>query len=400
MTTYVVSSAAQLMTAAAKAKGGDSITLTGSAYSAVSLANLHPSSMVTISSQNSAHPVFISGLNVNTCSNFKFNYVGIDGSAAVPNQYGGSDTWLVNVNHSSAITFSGVTAHGLTGVTLTNAVSAINIENSTGVTVQQSSFQYLHNAVSVYQSTGFIGANNSFSHIFDDGIHGGGTSNVTITGNTFTDFHEDPSDTDHPDTIQFFTLGQTASASNFYITNNTYTRGDGNPVQGIFMRDEVGNLPFHYVTISGNSYTGAIYSGIRVIDGTSVNVSHNTLTSYTDYWSGIVLQTVVNASVIDNSSEKYSYIDVTGLQASGNVTTAEVPVPIGAQSNAVGADTLAGLTGASSNGPFTTSGNPLLFHPLIAAAVPEPATWIAFVLGVSIGGSVLRRRRRAALATA
>ena len=373
------------MAVAAKVQGGDNITLTGGTYSAVNLANINPSSTVTISSQNSAHPVFLTGLTVNTCSNLKFNQIGIDASADTPNQYGGANTWAVNVYHSNAINFTKLTAQGLTGVTLDNAVSGINIETSTNVTVTQSSFQYFHNAVSAYEDTGFVASSNSFTHIFDDGIHGGGTNNVTITQNSFTDFHEDPTDTDHPDTIQFFTQGLTTSSSNFYITNNTYTRGDGNPVQGIFMRDEMGNLPFHYVTISGNSYTGALYSGIRVIDATSVTVTNNVLTSYADYWSGLVLQAVNVASVTNNSSNEYNLSDVTNLHASGNVTTPQIPVPAGAQSNASGP---ALLTGA------------LTCYPMTAAAAPEPTTWIALVVGLSMAGSILRRRRGLALATA
>ena len=162
-------------------------------------------------------------------------------------------------------------------MSLNNAISAVNFEHDTNVAVNHSTFQNFHHAVQDYENNGFTASYNSFSMIYDDGIRNGGTSNVNIQHNTFTDFHMDPTDLDHPDTIQFWTNGETTSASNIYIAYNTYTRGAGNPVQGIFMRDEVGTLPYLNVNIIGNNYAGALYSGIRVIDGHGVNIDNNIL---------------------------------------------------------------------------------------------------------------------------
>ena len=58
-----------------------------------------------------------------------------------------------------------------------------------------------------------------------DGVRGTGSSFVTIASNTFTDFR--PNSTDHPDAIQFWTYGSTASATDIVIKDNVFTRGTG-----------------------------------------------------------------------------------------------------------------------------------------------------------------------------
>ena len=84
---------------------------------------------------------------------------------------------------------------------------------------------------------------------------------MTIDGNSFTSFH--PHGNDHPDAIQFWTSNITGVTHDVSITNNTFTRGDGAPVQGIFVKDE-DFQGYRNVTITGNAVVGELYNGIYV----------------------------------------------------------------------------------------------------------------------------------------
>src|SRR3546814_17629153 len=85
----------------------------------------------------------------------------------------------------------------------------------------------------------------------------GGTNDVVISNNYFTDFH--PVGADHPDAIQLWTTNTTESARNISITGNVFERGDGDIIQGIFLRDQSGGkLPYQDVTISDNIVLGGM----------------------------------------------------------------------------------------------------------------------------------------------
>src|SRR3546814_7169738 len=77
---------------------------------------------------------------------------------------------------------------------------------------------------------------NSFHTMRSDGVRGGGTNDVVISNNYFTDFH--PVGADHPDAIQLWTTNTTESARNISITGNVFERGDGDIIQGIFRSEE------------------------------------------------------------------------------------------------------------------------------------------------------------------
>src|SRR3546814_18636009 len=101
---------------------------------------------------------------------------------------------------------------------------------------------------------------NSFHTMRSDGVRGGGTNDVVISNNYFTDFH--PVGADHPDAIQLWTTNTTESARNISITGNVFERGDGDIIQGIFLRDQSGGkLPYQDVTISDNIVLGGMYNG-------------------------------------------------------------------------------------------------------------------------------------------
>src|SRR3546814_8411255 len=99
---------------------------------------------------------------------------------------------------------------------------------------------------------------NSFHTMRSDGVRGGGTNDVVISNNYFTDFH--PVGADHPDAIQLWTTNTTESARNISITGNVFERGDGDIIQGIFLRDQSGGkLPYR-----SEEHTSELQSLMRI----------------------------------------------------------------------------------------------------------------------------------------
>jgi hypothetical protein len=130
-------------------------------------------------------------------------------------------------------------------------------------------------------------------------MHGGGTSDITISNNTFSNFH--PLGGDHPDAIQFWTTGATASAHDIVITGNTMTRGSGDVFQGIFMGADP-SLPFLHVTIEDNAVVGSMYHGISVQNAQDVTIDHNLVQGYSDMKSWIFISKTIDSTIENNES--------------------------------------------------------------------------------------------------
>jgi hypothetical protein len=89
-------------------------------------------------------------------------------------------------------------------------------------------------------------ANNYFHDLRTDGVRGGGNSNLLVTQNTFTDFHPGsgrPPGRDAAVDQQHHGVGQ-----QHHLSRTTWwCAAPAHPIQGVFMRDIVGNLPFQNV---------------------------------------------------------------------------------------------------------------------------------------------------------
>jgi len=166
-------------------------------------------------------------------------------------------------------------------------------------------------------------ARNSIHDITGDGIHGAGTSFITIDGNRIFNLFTQPGD--HPDAIQFFTYGQTAGATDITITNNDIRQGKGGPVQGIFLGNE-SNLPYSRVRITGNLVMGGMWNGIAVGIGIDPVVEDNYVQAHTDNWDDkhtqvmtpwIVLEST-GGSLKNNVSTAYLLDKAVGLAQAGN----------------------------------------------------------------------------------
>jgi hypothetical protein len=381
--TTIVSTTAQLLATLAGAQPGDVIKLAPGTYSNVSISGKNVSQVqatpgaptrVFIESQDSNKPAVLTDLNVSVSTGLYFQDLTFSTATAPVSQYGPDATVPFKIYSSSQLTFTGIAVLGSSSENYTDDATGLLIENSNHVTIRSSTFNYLHNGLDQVNNSWMTVSANTFTNIDDDGIRGGGTSNITITGNSFASQHADATDQDHPDAIQFWTSNTTTSASNISITDNIMTRGNGNAVQGIFISDQVGDLPYKNILIQGNTLTGELWNGIYVEDTLSTQILDNTLISYPDYNSAIKVLDSSGTTVMGNSAGSYDYIGDTGLKSSSNTISETLPLPVSASSHSLGVQA-----------SFTA----------LSSAVPEPSIWSMMLVGAGVCGAFLRNRRLA-----
>jgi Ca2+-binding RTX toxin-like protein len=308
-----VDSAAALNAALKNAHSGDTILLASGTYAGVAATDLHFADGVTVTAAQGAHAVLTS-LTVKASSGLTFT-----GLEFYADPSGVQNPFLVR-SGSTDIHFDHLNVHGSLDGNPQDDVQGMLIRDSSNVSVTNSEFQQLWTGLAHQNMQGATVSGNSFHDIRMDAVRGGGSSFVTISGNTFTNF--DPVTGDHADAIQFWSL--TAPAHDITIAGNLIERGDGAVMQGVFMRDGGGGMPFENVAITGNYLAGTSYNGVEVQGGEHVTVAGNYVQGYLDMYSRIYLSTVSDGQLTDNSANKY-IIDSTdtGLTMTGNAALAQ-----------------------------------------------------------------------------
>lgn len=303
MTTINVGTTSALNSALKAAKAGDTILLSSGTYT-INVSKLAMAGMVTIASADADRPAVVTSLSVNDSSGFTFRDLDLSaGTGAGNNPF--------TVAASQNIHFSGLSVHGSLDGKPQNDVNGFLIRESKNISITDSEFQDLGYGISHLNSDTVTIADSEFHHLQFDGVRGGGSSNVTITRNFFHDFF--PSSGDHPDAIQFWTTNTTTIARNLVITDNAFLRGAGAPTQGIFFRDQVGNLPYEKVVITGNVMAGATYNGIMVNHARDVTVTDNLVQGFTDRKSWIRLEDVSGANVTGNDANDIIFMTTKSL---------------------------------------------------------------------------------------
>ncbi len=297
---------------------GGTIVLAAGVYSGLLLNNVNIPAGITLTSADPNNTAVLTDLNVTNSSNLTFNALELS-TIGSSGKFSPKTVFPFQISSCDSITLTNLYVHGDPLGTLDTTTSALSIRDTTNIAVLNSHFQYIHHAISDLDDRFMTIKGNSFDHIYDDAIRGGGTSDALVTQNTFTTFHMDLTDEDHPDCIQWWTTGTTQSVSNITITNNTFTRGDGNPVQGVFFRDQVGNIPFLNVTVSGNSFTGANYNGIELGHVIGLSITNNVVVSYPDRTSWIGVQDSTNGVISGNQAIRFQDVNNTNVVFTNNM---------------------------------------------------------------------------------
>ena len=297
MSIFNVSTTSQLTAALATAKSGDSILVASGTYSGINLKNINPAGNVLITSANSSNPAVFRDVMLSQSKNLTFSHLSFNSSDGVNPSVSPFQVLSSTNIHLDHLTVS--------GPALGNAAvaSGLMIRWSDGVSVTNSEFSNLQHGIEILDNTHLNITHNSFHDLRTDGIRGGADSNVLIAQNFFTDFH--PAVGDHPDAIQFWTTNTLASAHDITITGNSVIRGSGAPVQGIFLRDQVGNLPYANIAINNNIVAGGMYNGIYVTGASGVDISKNIVVAFPDEKSWIRADSVTNLVVSSNLATSY-----------------------------------------------------------------------------------------------
>ena len=317
MSTVQVSTTAALSAALAHVTSGEVIKLAPGTYSSVWIHDISQKAGVTIESSDPNHEAVFQDLTVSNCTNMTFE----DLNFSVHSGPGKSGAQQFMFRSDTNLTLDKLTVGGAANVSNAASSEGVMVRQSTNVTLTNSSFSNLHDALDDLDNTNITISHNDFTKIYDDGIDNSGTSFVKITDNNFSTMHMDASDTQHPDCIQFWTAGETTSSHDITITGNSYTRGNGNPVQGIFIKDEVGHLPYSNVTIAQNTVMGALWNGIAVEGVANGVIEGNKVIGYSDQPSWIRTDTSGYITVANNAmSTGIMNINTSQLSAPGNTS--------------------------------------------------------------------------------
>jgi Ca2+-binding RTX toxin-like protein len=316
MAIITVSTSADLVKAIKSASDGDVIQLGAGNYGKVSLSGVHFASGVTITSADPDNPAVLSGLKISGSSGLDFS--NIEFALTPADKY-----FPITVGTSSDVHFSGLDVHGIVGGDISNQAMAMMIRGSSNVSVADSEFQSLHHGINFLDSDHLSFTGNSIHDIRADGIRGGGSSDVAISGNYLTSFY--PAAGDHPDAIQLWTTGTDASARNIVISGNVVTRGEGDFVQGIFLRDQSGGkLPYQNVTISDNIVLGGMYNGISIGNANGLVMTDNVVGAFADQKSWLRIDNSTGVEMTGNSASAYILTNDSYTANFGNSATGPV----------------------------------------------------------------------------
>ncbi|WP_298196289.1 right-handed parallel beta-helix repeat-containing protein [Novosphingobium sp.] len=308
MATYTISSSSQLKAILSAAKSGDTIKLAAGVYSDVSVLN---KTGLTITSADPNNPATITGLRITGGDDITISKLNLAGtSTTAQNSF--------QVRSSNNIVFDNLKVSGPAGHDISTLENAgLMIRASTNVSITNSEFSGFRYGLSLLDNENVKVAGNFFHEIRTDGVRGGGNDFLTITGNVFTDFF--PAEGDHADAIQLWTNNTSKATHDVTISNNLIVRGDGEPTQGIFLRDTGNTLPFEKVAITGNMVIGALYNGISVQGMVNSTVSGNTVLGFDDQASWLRLSAVSSTVVTNNNATKFVWSDTDALITDNNI---------------------------------------------------------------------------------
>jgi len=288
-----VSTPEALLAALREAPGGSTIYLSPGDYEGVTISDAHFAAPVTITSADPSRKAVLTGLKVSNSSGLTFSTLEL-----AANGPGGpvDPHFAFRFDNVKDVRFRGLDVHGEPEAEPSTQTNGFDVARSQNVSIEHCRFHALSAALNFNDDVGVVVAHNGFSRLDKGGVEMGGSSDVTIADNDFTDFHVSRST--HPDAIQIFTQGSKASARDIKVTGNLFYRGAGNPVQGVFVQDEVGNLPFINVTIRDNAIIGGMWNSIYLRHATgAIDVEDNIVVS----WAGLDMEGTGNALALKTS---------------------------------------------------------------------------------------------------
>lgn len=292
----VVASTSALVTALKQAKGGEIILLAPGSYDPVRIENLVFADRVVVSSLDPAKPAVLTGLRIQNVQGLT-----VSGMEAFAPAGGGNNPFLVR--DSRDVHLEHWTVRGDPSAARIDQVGAIGLTGSNNVSVTGSTFSNLFYGVVHSGSDGVLIASNAIRDVRMDGVRGGGSDHVRVSRNYFSGFNPILA-SDHADAIQFWTANATKPTLNILVDGNIAVRGDGRPMQGVFVKDE-GKVGYQGLTIVDNLIVGGHFHGISVNGASDVAVVGNSVFAFPDQHSWIYAVNVDRWASSGNTAFKF-----------------------------------------------------------------------------------------------
>jgi nitrous oxidase accessory protein NosD len=300
----------------AQAHGGDTLLLEPGTYAGWAPKGLSFSPGLTITSADAAHPATLTNLEAHNLKGVTFSK--LEMLARAPGYF------VFQFFDCNDLHFDRVDVHGSLNGDPHDDAEGISIAGSTDVSITNSEFHELKRAMAISTSTGVKVSDNRAHDLQVTGFMFAADSQVGITGNAIWNIM--PVTGDHADAIQFLTAGTTTASSDIAISRNLIYRGKGGAAQGIFLRDQVGTLPYQGVIIAENLIVGTGYNGILVMGAKTLAVTDNELVSNpgstNDTW--ILVQAADGVTLNHNRAEKISVDTSTNVTQKANKLTEPV----------------------------------------------------------------------------
>lgn len=274
-----VMSTEDLISALKSARGGETILLAPGTYSDLKF-KLAPrfATPVTITSADPARPAVITDFTLSGVEGVHFRNLVLR-ALDHPDKIANDGSFVAfKIARAKDVIFDTVSVQGSLDGDPSNDVSGIQVRNSQNIRIVNSEFQQLERAVAVGQTEGVTVSNNRVHDIRSDGFNFAEVTHVELVGNVLWNFL--PAQKDHPDAIQFWTSRTVTPSREIRITGNVVHRGIGAYTQGIFLRDQLGTLPYEQVTITENLIVGTGYNGLRITGAVDLTVADNELVTF------------------------------------------------------------------------------------------------------------------------
>jgi hypothetical protein len=290
-------------------KPGDTLSLAPGSYSDLGFSKDLAFAGVTITSADPSHPAVLSHFGLSNVSGLTFSNLVLDAT-------GPMGVWQFNIANSSDIHFDHVSVHGSLDGDPTNDANGILFTNAANISVTNSEFQQLGRAsLAVLQGSNIQISGNNVHDIRTDGFEFAQVDHVTISGNTFANFH--PVAGDHSDAMQLWAANTTAPSHDITISGNVIVVDDGASMQGIFLKTQ-SNLLVSNVTISNNLLYGTSFNGISVNYGDNVTITGNELLSIPGKGNETryIISNSDHVTMADNDGLRYVFDHTTNITES------------------------------------------------------------------------------------
>lgn len=319
-----VTSTEELISALKSARGGETILLAPGVYSGLKF-KIAPTFVapVTITSADPARPATITDFTLVGVEGLHFRKLVLQ-ALDHPDKIANDGSFVAfKIARGNDVTFDTVSVRGSLDGNPSNDVSGIQIRNSRNIRVVNSEFQQLERALAVGQTKGVTVSNNRVHDIRSDGFNFAEVTDVELVGNVMWNFL--PIAKDHPDAIQFWTSRTTTPSQDIKIASNVVHRGVGAYTQGIFLRDQLGTLPYERVTITDNLVIGTGYNGLRITGAVDLTIDDNELVTFAgDNNTFFLVKKADRFTARNNRATAISIDESTNVVQQGNKVTKPV----------------------------------------------------------------------------